>query len=85
MKNLTKPKCVACILLVLMQYINVNANTPIADIFYDLNQVPVTTAGAIIDATGNTSGTLSNTVNGMPTLIQGASSYSQGLGFQPDR
>ena len=66
-----------CVLILSTQHVNVYANTPLADIFYGMNQTPVTIAGAVTDATENTSGTLSNIGNGMPILVQGANSNTQ--------
>ncbi len=53
-----------------------NSTNIIADIFYGMDQMPVTGVGAIIDATGNTSGTLGNVAIGMPQSIEGASMHS---------
>ncbi len=43
-----------------------------AKIFYNMSQAPTTGTGAIIDATGNTTGTLSNALTADPDFIQGA-------------
>ncbi len=56
---------------------NNSCTSSLVDILYPMNQTPDAAPNAILDETGNTTGTLDNVSGGLPTLVAGANANTQ--------